>query len=298
MAERSPARFVGAALGEAQATWGGRWRLLWALLGLGLVAAGALASEEPWVEDDPVFTLLCAVGAWVPAWLGADLCSLRFRGNPEPHREWLPHEFAARACGRLVPFLVVYSVAVGFYTARQLFADLSSPPVTGFFSPPHLKERGDFPAWWLAWSVVFVASSLPHFSWAALFSTLYRRPRRAVVCGVLLLLSGLCVVVASGAGVPAPIRLEQLLFPETLRELVLRPHFWAGVLGGGTLSRLLAPEGDRDWFLELCWAATVVFLVAAAVPAGLVWRVALRRHRRHPYTPEQTPPERRAGDLT
>src|SRR3712207_3571597 len=92
--------FWGAVRAEVRATWGGRFRWLWRVLALGVQVWVSFTRDLQWLNSSWTFMTLCGLACWGAAWLCADLLSVRFKGNPDPLREWRPVEFLARAVGR------------------------------------------------------------------------------------------------------------------------------------------------------------------------------------------------------
>jgi hypothetical protein len=285
--------FWSLARAEARATWGGRFRLLWLLSAVAVLGWVSVSSDLAWLSSH-AFLGLCWLACWVPAWLGADLLSLRFPANPEPHREWHPREFLARAMGRLGPFYLALLLWVTVYTGRVLFYQLAHPGNPGMFSPPEIKRWRELPSWWVAWIAVFLASSLPYAAGAALLSALARRPRRWLMAPVVVVLGSmaLLLLLALFSGVSTgtfPYSGQAAFWPGW--ELVIWPNFWVGFYS------LMGPwtkiAGQLGWgspsFPAMCWMATGAF-VAYGLPCFVgAWVVAARRHRRHPFSGRPVP---------
>jgi len=252
---------------EAAATWGGRRFWLWVALATALVGVGLLAPLDTAFLDTGAFQALCLVAAWGPVWLGADLLSLRFRGNLDPHREWSPREFAARAVGKLGPFLLVQTLAVLAFTARSVYQPDSE-------TEPRVPTL-------LAWTLVFQASSLYLFAIAGVLSAAARRPRRLLIAPAVML----AVAVSDGLLGPFPLFGEDLSVWQKLAECldwlpaVARiPNVGTGVGAGGWFR--WGREEMR--MLDLCLIASGFFLAGAGLCGLLTWRIAAVRLRRRP----------------
>jgi len=287
---------------EIRATWQSRCRWLWvtlAVIGELLLSyllespasvAFQAASGSP-SFDQWAFLALCGLACWVPAWLCSDLLSLNFPGNPDPHREWGPAEFLARALGRLLPFTAVLLMWAATLAGRSLLDQLATASGNNLFSFG-LQEWGSFLPWWSAWTVVFVASGLPYAAGAALLSATARRPRRwlitpaaiiATTGGMLGLLALTPTWVHQGMSLISTWLNGPL--PDVLRQAVLAPNFMIGVQAGGALLTVGRAVSAGRWntdFGGLCIAASLCFVAFAVPLASAVGWIAARRLRRHP----------------
>jgi hypothetical protein len=282
--EASAFAFWRAVRAEARATWLGRFAALWLLLGAAQTAWVALApATDLGRQPEGPFWAVCALACWVPAWLGADLLSLKYRRNPDPLREPAPVEFLARAAGRLLPFMVVELVWVGMLTGRSLIGQIAAPP------PVLAVDAAQFPSAWLAWTVVIIASGMPYAAFAAWLSGTARRPRQWLIAPFVVVFGSLTLVWVlelsnraaggSGSGFLPP--------PDQYHWFVLLPNYWVGVgysltLLGAAANNLM--PGVQWGFSAVCWVATVLFLAASVPPALAVRAVARRRFKRHPNT--------------
>ena len=271
---------------EARATWNGRWRWLWRGAAAVLVL---LALSQRWdlvsTYDFYLFAILSAV---VPAWLCADLLSIRTRDNPDPLREWSPAEFVVRAAGRLLPFLLAEAVWVGAFVGVSLKHDIGQNSGSAPILPElDIRRWSQFPNWWLAWTTVFLISGLTYAAWAGLLSASVRRPRRwAVLLLATLILTHVGIALLSTAMHEGDGFTANLAHGSWLQAAaVVPPNVWLGVLSARVLLDhwpALAPgRWDLSW---LCWSASVMWLLYALIPALLTWWIAARRYRRHPYT--------------
>ena len=228
-----------------RATWWGRWRWLW--LGLGVAGLGIAVVTS----DVDLQLFLSVLVSWPAAWMGSDLLSLRFAGNPEPLREWRPAEFLARFVGRLGPFLGVVGAAL----------------VAFEFLP--VAQRRELTIWLAERSGVIpheLAALVEYALEAALLSALFRRPRR-----------GLITVF--------------VLFASCLRSFLLwQPDDveWLSLLttseGWYYLAIMLVMSPRWSWALRShlgsWWAAAGVLLAVAIVAGFWIWLIAARRYRR------------------
>jgi hypothetical protein len=276
---------------EARATWwGGRGRFLWPAAGAALFLWMAVTRDHDWMRPAAPFVALCALACWGPAWLCADLLSLRFPGNPEPHREWRPVEFLARAAGRLGPFWLVLLLLAGTYCAGALAHDLAAGPPKGNLTlRPSPSSWREFPAWWSAWTAIFLVSGVPYAASAALVSAFFRHPRRwlaAPVAVVFFTLPLLAAMEFAGDGV-LPDSLSSFL--RDVEYYAAMPNYLLGFSANLTLQKELPTvfnglNGALGALPALCIIAGVFFLAGAVPPVLAVWRIAARRHRRHPFT--------------
>lgn len=258
--------FWSAARAEARATWGGRFRRLWLSLALGFEAAMLFATIEPdQFFQQWSFRALCLLAAWLPAWLCADLLSLRFSSNPDPLREWTPAEFAARAGGRLAPAFLALLVFTATLTTRFVASD-QTLAAQGFFRVQ------------LGWTVVILASATTYAATAALMSATSRRPRRLPVVAAIVFVGMLCDFAAASwafAGMRSTTPMDI-----TLSNIALHgstPNLWIGVAAWGIFSALRLGE----WAFEKgCWGATATFLTYTLGVSAVVWRIAVLRYRR------------------
>ena len=210
----------------------------------------------------PVLALACGP----PAWLGSDLLSLRFTGNPEPLREWRPAEFLARFVGRLAPVLGVL-LATGAAFSLGGLGDVTlqgkSPPLFWYWSN------------WAGVSLPFLASALCYAAVASLVSSLAKRPRRWLI-------SPLVVIFGSGLATGfgewkrflrlGPGETEYLLF------LVGTPNLQVGYFWGVLLRDLASDRLGLD--LDIFLAAAILFLTVAILAGLWTWGIAARRYRR------------------
>lgn len=266
---------------ELRATWNGRWRWLWRGLAALLVLPAVLLNGDPFSPGGLyLFAILSAV---VPAWLCADLLSIRTRDNPDPLREWPPREFAARAAGRLLPFLLAEGVWAGAFTAASLLRDIGRNHGASAILPDlNIQRWNQLPLWWLAWTGVFLISSLAYGAWAGLLSAAARRPRRWVVTLMVTLVGThlstvlLSTAMREGGGLVANLAHG----PWVQVAAIMPPNVWLGVLSARVLLDhwpALAPDSwDLCW---LCGAASVMWLLYAVAPWLLTWRIAAHRYR-------------------
>lgn len=292
VAERSVAgrTFRNRVRAEARATWNGRRRWLWRGAAAVLVL---LALSQRWDLASTIdFYLFAVLSAVVPAWLCADLLSIRTRDNPDPLREWSPGEFAARAVGRLLPFMLAQAVWVGVFAGMSLAQDIGrntgSPT---FLADLTIRRWSQLPNWWLAWTSVFLFSGLTYAAWAGLLSASVRRPRRWVVTLIVTLVfthlgtALLSTVLFGGDGFTANLAHN----PWLQVAAIMPPNVWLGVLSARVpldhWPALARDSWDLSW---LCWSASVMWLLYALVPALLTWRIAAQRYRRSPHTEEGT----------
>ncbi len=281
-------------LAQAWVYWGGRRLWLWLLLATGCEAWLVFAPEVG--LSSPAFQTACAVSCWIPAWVCADLLSVRKPDNPAPHREWRPRAFLLIAVGRLVPLLAVLTVWCGTYVARSLLDELHSSPAPFFQA---IQEWRDFPAVWLAWTLVFVVSALTYAAASALCSSLFRRPRRWLVTSAIVVPASVIVAgVAELMFLPyldrggwAGSSLANPPFAATLA--LLTPNYLVGsTLAAGTLGWLEKHGVELDWFARIvppgiaifCWIATLFFLCGTLALVLATGWVARQRYLRHPYT--------------
>jgi hypothetical protein len=274
---------------EARATWGGRFRWLWRIAALGALGFAALAPKPGF--EEPGFGVMCALAFWVPGWLGADLLAIRFRGNPDPLREWSPAEFLARAIGRLGPFLAAETVWLAVFCGRPLIDDLTTQGPNNLsgagFHPLGQLVWGNLWLWWAAWVLVFVASGLPYCAAAALMSATARRPRALLVTPLVLVVGSTLVCLLVDA---KPIMGSSMNWP----EFFAKPQLLSFQVGMGSAQWLIdhgqgvLTRSDRIEFPELCALASEAFLAYMVVLALPVWYVAERRHRRHPSAGRRT----------
>lgn len=249
---------------EMRATWERRyraWMVSWLLvelliLGLYMPAIGLMDGMRIGLSRMPALApvsipllLLGVVWPVLLVWtgaavLGADLLSLNFRENPEPHREWHPVEFLARAVGRLLPWLLMALLWLWTWVGMQLWAQ-SMQPAVGLSQPYRLNigfaDQGAGPAGFVLGLLLF---SVGFATTAALLSATTRRPRR----GRIVLMTGLLMILAA-------IGNQQLA--QTASEL----YFQQGLV----------------YYLVLWTAETGAVIV-------LIWRITARRYRRHPNT--------------
>ncbi|MGV3722624.1 MAG: hypothetical protein ACO1SX_17105 [Actinomycetota bacterium] len=272
--------FWSAAGAEARAAWGGRFRWLWLALALGFEAVMLFATIEPGeFFQQWSFRALCLLAAWLPAWLCADLLSLRFSSNPDPLREWTPAEFAARAAGRLAPAFLALLVFAATLTTRFVASD-QTLAAQGFFRVQ------------LGWTVVILASATTYAATAALMSATSRRPRRLPVVAVIVFVGMLCDFAAASwvfAGMRSTTPMDI-----TLSNIALHgstPNLWIGVAAWGIFSALRLGK----WAFERgCWAATAAFLTYTLGVSALIWRIAVLRYRRHHPSSQAAEMPRRA----
>lgn len=262
---RAEAPFGELVRAEHRATWYGRYRGLWGagavlvealIIGLyappinGLhVLQGALiaAMGMGW----PVFFLLGLCLYWPLAlvWTGtaalcADLLSIQYRENPEPHRQWHPREFLARAVGRQAPWLgwsvtwLCTWLVLEFWTSHTGRISVSRGMPTLALSPMSRWEAA-------AELGEIIALVVPAFAAvAALLSAASRRPRR----GRLTLATWMVTLLLAVGN-------------QVLAFQLSAPDYRFGVL-----------------YDEFLWAGETL------AAAGAVWWIVARRYRRHPYT--------------
>lgn len=250
---------------EVQATWQGRYHWLWTnsallveVLIIGMyappingihalqgVTSNALGNSLPVFFLQMLYVLLPPVLVWTgAAALGADLLSLQYRENPEPHRQWHPREFLARAVGRWVPWLCWSGVWLFTWTGMELWAVHWGRIFLSARSPvPPLPLMGSWQETAIL-MVMLLLFTLPFAAVAALLSAASRRPRRGRMT-----LATWVVILLLGVG-------NQLLAFQ-LSALDYR----SGLL-----------------YDQLLWAAETI------AAASLVWWIARGRYRRHPYT--------------
>ena len=249
-------RFWAAVRAEMRATWWGRWRWLW--IGLGLVyfspvAAFALFfstenSGDVGLWYNGIFVLVAAMVGWPPAWMGSDLLSIRFAGNPEWMRHWRPVEFLARFVGRLVPLLGLVAATMG------PFAWATYPVV------PSLE--GVLEEWVLRNIPLYLSMALAYASVASLASSLTRRPRRWLVSS-LVVVGSMMLPGIKYVGVEA--LLLDLIAPAERLSGALDVWLWLD----------LQRQADDRYRL-----ASAVFLTVAIVAGLWIWWIAARRYRR------------------
>jgi hypothetical protein len=282
--KRDGFRFRSAARAEAAKTWG-RFRLYW---GLAVLAWVAWLAFGPWTSGlrpgglltSPTFAALCSLATWVPAWLSADLLSLRFKGNPEPHREWPPIEFLARAVGRLGPFFLAQAIWLLVFAFRHLHHEFT----LGAILAPQTTVRSAADLWSTvpAWTLPFFASGLYQASWAALASALFRRPRRWLLMRMLLVLGTALNVWAWALG--------SFIFGSVPWLYVgADANVWLGALFAALLmywtgGSFLWGWGGPGHFASVCYLASLAFLAFTLPLLLLTWWIAARRRRRHPFT--------------
>lgn len=265
---------------EARATWNGRCRWAWR------AAAAVLGVTAFALPGDPFNTLafyvLAILSGVVPAWLCSDLLSIRARENPEPLREWAPEEFAARAVGRLLPFLLAQAAWVGIFVAASLVRRIgaASPGPPGM-NDLTIQRWSQLPMWWLAWWAVFPISGLAFAAWAGFLSGSVRRPRRWVVTLITTLVfthvgtALLSAALREGGGFVANLAHGSWVQVSA----IMPPNVWLGVLSARVLldhwPALARDSWDLSW---LCGCASVMWLLYALVPALLTWWIAVRRY--------------------
>ena len=240
-------RFWAAVRAEMRATWWGRWRWLWLGIGsaYGFVLAVYAWFDLPYWEWDS--TLSLALVCWPPAWLGSDLLSLRFAGNPDPLREWRPVEFLARLTGRLGPLL-------------------------GIMGPLNLGTGPDpitLGGWLWDWSAD-VANGLCYAGVASLVSSHSKRPRRYLI--TILVLFGSYLLGQGLEGHGFHFSLDYVAAPS--QGLWGSVYPWLAVLPW---------LGWRSPQIE--WAAAGVFFIVAILAGLWTWWIAAHRYRRSRVSP-------------
>ena len=271
-----------------------RWRR--PALGLAALAFEAVLLFSPDLSfNGNLFPLLCCLTCWLPAWLCADLLSIHTRTNPEPHREWAPREFLARARGRLGLFFPVLAVWVSTWTARSVMEDLKSPP-NGLFNVVDPKSATAAIFVWLAWTAVFLASALAYAAGAAMLSGLCRRPRRWLLVPLLVVGVSFVAMAAIGALIPpSSPGLPSITAPlSNWQAFLVFPNYTLGITTALAMGNQIdaLPEPTRQAISQVIgrglapfsWLATCFFLLITAGAVSITWWVAHRRHRRHPYT--------------
>ncbi len=251
---------------EFRATWRGRWRRIW-WLSAALSLLATVLVPAPQFDAAGAFCFLVSLPAgWAPVVLGSDLLCTRFKENPEPHREWPPRAFAARAFARIAPVLAVIS-------ADYLVTMLSRGP----------RVLGETPYWWAATGV---SGQLCIFMLAALAGSTTRRPRRFAV-GFGTYLVALAVTLWELRPYLATLKLQ----PAALTSMIVYPY-WTGLsMVANRCWGLIAPnpwipDGDYPLY-DLCFRWTLIGVLALCLGLIAHWRT-----RRHPYTsqPEMTNP--------
>ena len=250
-------RFWDAVRAEMRATWWGRW--LW----LGLGAGCVFGTIVWWLENlrwEWPFELIPALVFWPPVWLGSDLLSLRFAGNPDPLREWWPAEFLARFIGRVGPLIGVLCVPVAALSlAETTFIIVNGP------------SRVDAVAW-AGLTFMLLAAAVCHAAVAALVSSLSRRPRRWLIT-TLLGCAGYILV-------------------ERRRLFGFDP--WMGYVPAPNWPTWPRPQSPLhalrtaplvDYPPEGAWGMAIVYVGIATLAGLLAWWIAARRYRRSRVLP-------------
>jgi len=301
--------FTEAVRKEAAATWSGRYRWLWWALALLLTLAGALlvlgyyvalpggSSRGPTALGYEVaFWGLCALTCWGSAWLCADLLAWGRRG--EPLQPPAPRVVLARALGRLLPFYLFLTLAVGLLTFGFLVRHPLGHPVEFLFGASPDSWLG-LPGLWCTWTLAFVTSGLPYAAMAACMSGLSRRPRPAVVTAFVVLFGSPLLAVpalrlAEVAGQGAwGAYVNPLPLQNNLHWLIGVPNFSLGLSGSLLVSRLLGWSGmailDDVGYASYCWAATLFFLLTALAGTLVARSLAVRRYRQSGAIPGPGP---------
>ena len=260
-------RFWAAVRAEMRATWWGRWRWLWMALGVACIGVSAVfgaqslrmdrdlldgASSLPWLTFQVFLliwfpSLLYGLMSWPAAWLGSDLLSIAYAGNPDQLREWRPTEFLARFVGRLGPLLGVVGTSALI------------------FSLGYRREPPD----WLSASTLFVAlyfsMGLSHAAAAALVSSLSRRPRRRLITALVMFASFLPCLGLLSRDEP-----DWLVYAaqDGLRV-------WISLAATVQSWPLMGGE-----YLQSHWVIVSVLLGVAIIAGSWTWWIAARRYRR------------------
>ena len=270
-AEGAEWRFWEAVRVEARSTWWGRWRWLWIALAVLTEAVivwdftGAAVQEEVAVAN-----FVCGLLVWLPAWLGADLLSLRGDVN-DPMRLPRPAEVFARFVGRVLPCLFVLGLIAATFVWR-----LSGVPTA--------TAR-------VAWTVVLLSGALTYASVSALTSAVSRRPRRWIITPlVVVYVSGLArlpywINVLGNkidmADLWDPVLTEGLVAPQ-----ILIAEYWGNALLNRSGLKAYEAYGGRG---EIGWVAATLFLLVAGAALSFGWMVV--EYRLGKSRPAQSPAE-------
>jgi hypothetical protein len=278
---------------EAAATYGRRRRLWSAAAVLLPVLAGAITGHSASLVFGDLVSLLglpwWALSCWGPAWLCADLLSIRTRDNPDPLREWRPAEFWARALGRLLPFYGVFLLTAAIFAARALGDGPSGTANRMWSLGAGLSRWEEFGAWWLALTGFLVLGGLPYAALAALLSGSQRRPRRWLVAPAAVWLGSalaiaLFTLISMRWGSSIQVYIWTALgWRDGLLVGLVCPNVLVVAVAAGTLDELSrALGGSRGGGLpDVLWPVTLLLILAALPAAGWVAWIARRRYRRN-----------------